>query len=168
MRADRDALVRDALIDELTGLANRRGYARYLVAHRELGSRRPLAILTVDLDGFKLVNDRHGHAAGDEVLRRVGSILAGHVRATDLAVRVGGDEFLVVLEAASGEVAGDRGARIAQAIRGERWPGIDAHLRVTASVGVAAATAEDPEALAAAADAAMYRAKAAGGDRVEA
>jgi diguanylate cyclase (GGDEF)-like protein len=168
MRADRDALVRDALIDELTGLANRRGYARYLVARRELGSRRPLAILTVDLDAFKLVNDHHGHAAGDAVLRSVGSILAGHVRATDLAVRVGGDEFLVVLEAASGEVARERATRIVESIREERWPGIDASLRVTASVGVAAATAEDPEALAAAADAAMYRAKAAGGDRAEA
>ena len=109
MRADRDALVRDALIDELTGLANRRGYARYLTAHRELGPKRPLAILTVDLDRFKLVNDRYGHASGDEVLRRVGRILAGQVRATDLAVRLGGDEFLVVLEAATEAVA--HGAR---------------------------------------------------------
>ena len=127
-----------------------------------------MAILTVDLDAFKLVNDHHGHAAGDAVLRSVGSILAGHVRATDLAVRVGGDEFLVVLEAASGEVARERATRIVESIREERWPGIDASLRVTASVGVAAATAEDPEALAAAADAAMYRAKTAGGDRAEA
>jgi diguanylate cyclase (GGDEF)-like protein len=168
MRADRDALVRDALIDELTGLANRRGYARYLTAHRELGPKRPLAILTVDLDRFKLVNDRHGHASGDEVLRCVGRILAGQVRATDLAVRLGGDEFLVVLEAASEPVARDRGVRIVRSIREERWPAVDADLRVTASVGVAAATAEDPEALAEAADAALYRAKAAGGDRAEA
>ena len=168
MRADRDALVRDALIDELTGLANRRGYARYLTAHRELGPKRPLAILTVDLDRFKLVNDRYGHASGDEVLRRVGHILAGQVRATDLAVRLGGDEFLVVLEAATEAVAQVRGARIVEAIREERWPAVDAGLRVTASLGVAAGTGEDPEALAGAADAALYRAKAAGGDRAEA
>jgi diguanylate cyclase (GGDEF)-like protein len=168
MRADRDALVRDALIDELTGLANRRGYARYLTARRELGTRRPLAILTVDLDAFKLVNDGYGHAAGDDVLRCVGRILAAHVRATDLAVRLGGDEFLVVLEAAGEPVARDRAERIARSIREERWPELDPDLRVTASVGVAAGSAEDPKALAAAADAAMYRAKAAGGDRAEA
>ncbi len=168
MRADRDALVRDALIDELTGLANRRGYARYLAARRELGTRDPLAILTIDLDRFKLVNDRHGHAAGDEVLRCVGRILAGQVRATDLAVRLGGDEFLVVLEAASEPVGLGRAARIAEAIRDERWLAVDPDLRVTASVGVAAGAGEDPEALAEAADAALYRAKAAGGDRAEA
>jgi diguanylate cyclase (GGDEF)-like protein len=168
MRADRDALVRDALIDELTGLANRRGYARYLTARSELGTRRPLAILTVDLDRFKLVNDRHGHACGDDVLRSIGRILAGQVRATDLAVRGGGDEFLVVLEAASEAVARDRAGRIVQAIREERWPDADRGLCVTASVGVAADDGADPEALAAAADAALYRAKAAGGDRAEA
>jgi len=168
MRADRDALVRDALIDELTGLANRRGYARYLAARREQGTKRPLAILTVDLDRFKLVNDRHGHRCGDEVLRCVGRILAGHVRATDLAVRVGGDEFLVVLEAASAAVAQHRGTRIVASIRAERWPDVSDELRVTASVGVAAADGEDPEALAEAADVALYRAKAAGGDRAEA
>jgi diguanylate cyclase (GGDEF)-like protein len=168
MRADRDALIRDALIDELTGLANRRGYARYLAARREQGTRSPLAILTVDLDAFKLVNDHHGHAAGDEILRSVGRILARHVRATDLAVRFGGDEFVVVLEAASAAIALDRGARIAASIREARWPDVDAGLRLTASVGVAAADGEDPEALVEAADQAMYRAKVAGGDRVEA
>ena len=168
MRVDRDALVRDALIDELTGLANRRGYARYLAARRELGTTQPLAMLTVDLDRFKLVNDRHGHARGDEVLRCVGRILAGQIRATDLAVRTGGDEFLVVLEAATEPVARGRAARIAQAICDERWPDVDADLRVTASVGVAADDGADPEALAEAADAALYRAKAAGGDRAEA
>jgi diguanylate cyclase (GGDEF)-like protein len=168
MRADRDALVRDALIDDLTGLANRRGYARYLAARRELGNSDPLAMLTIDLDHFKLVNDGHGHAAGDEVLRCVGRILAGQVRATDLAVRVGGDEFLVVLEDASEAVGQGRAARIAKAIREERWLDVDPDLRVTASVGVAAGAGEDPEALAHDADAALYRAKAAGGDRAEA
>ncbi|MEO8687841.1 MAG: GGDEF domain-containing protein [Solirubrobacteraceae bacterium] len=168
MRADRDALVRDALIDELTGLANRRGYARYLAARRELGTRRPLAMLTVDLDRFKLVNDVHGHPCGDDVLHSVGGILAGHVRTTDLAVRVGGDEFLVVLEGATEPVARDRAERIAQSIRAERWPEVDPDLRVTASVGVAADAGEDPEALAEAADAALYRAKEAGGDRASA
>jgi diguanylate cyclase (GGDEF)-like protein len=168
MRADRDALVRDALIDELTGLANRRGYARYLATRRELGTKRPLAMLTVDLDAFKLVNDEHGHACGDAVLRSIGRVLAGHVRATDLAVRLGGDEFLVVLEGATEAVAQDRAARIAASIREERWVEVDPGLRVTASVGVAADAGEDPEALAEAADAALYRAKAAGGDRAEA
>jgi diguanylate cyclase (GGDEF)-like protein len=80
---------------------------------------------------------------------------------------VGGDEFLVVLEAATEPVAQDRAARIAQSIREERWPDVDRDLRVTASVGVAADAGHDPEALAAVADAALYRAKAAGGDRAE-
>jgi diguanylate cyclase (GGDEF)-like protein len=168
MRADRDALVRDALIDELTGLANRRGYVRYLAARSEQGTTGPLAILTVDLDHFKLVNDAYGHACGDDVLRCVGRILAGHVRASDLAVRVGGDEFLVVLESASEPIAHRRAAQIAQSIREERWPDVDPDLRVTVSVGVAADAGRDPEALAEAADAALYRAKAAGGDRAEA
>jgi diguanylate cyclase (GGDEF)-like protein len=125
-------------------------------------------MLTVDLDGFKLVNDQHGHAGGDEVLRGVGRILAGHVRATDLAVRAGGDEFLVVLEGATNAVAHDRAARIAESIREERWAEVHPDLRVKASVGVAADSGEDPEALARAADAALYRAKAAGGDRAAA
>jgi len=167
MRADRDALVREALMDELTGLANRRGYSRYLATRRELGTSQPLAMLTVDLDRFKLVNDVHGHPAGDEVLSRIGRILAGQVRATDLAVRTGGDEFLVVLEAASAQVARGRAGRIAQSIREEPWDEVEPGLRVTASVGVAADDGKDPEGLAHAADAALYRAKAAGGDRAE-
>ena len=73
-----------------------------------------------------------------------------------------------MLEAATEPVAGGRAARIALAIREERWPDVDPDLRVTASVGVAGDAGEDPEALAKAADAALYRAKAAGGDRAEA
>lgn len=85
--------------DPLTGLLNRRGFLKAL--ERSLAYARryrtSAALLFLDLDGFKAVNDRHGHAAGDWVLGRVGRMIAGAVRASDVAGRVGGDEFTVIL-----------------------------------------------------------------------
>lgn len=85
--------------DPLTGLLNRRGFLKAL--ERALAYARrykaSAALVFLDLDGFKAVNDRHGHAAGDWVLGRVGRMIAGAVRASDVAGRVGGDEFTVIL-----------------------------------------------------------------------
>jgi len=85
--------------DPLTGLLNRRGFMKAL--ERTLAYARRYkatgALLFLDLDGFKAVNDRHGHAAGDWVLGRVGRLIAGSVRASDVVARVGGDEFVVLL-----------------------------------------------------------------------
>jgi diguanylate cyclase (GGDEF)-like protein len=87
-----------AELDELTGLFNRRGWNRFLTAEEERCCRyaHPASVLAVDLDGLKLVNDRDGHAAGDELIVRAAKVLAGAVRKTDVVARTGGDEFLVL------------------------------------------------------------------------
>ena len=88
-------LSRDVHLDPLTGLANRRGFDAWLVRQPTVASLA--AVLLVDLDDFKSVNDAFGHAVGDEVLRQVARLVAGHVRAGDMALRLGGDEFAMVM-----------------------------------------------------------------------
>ena len=86
------------LTDELTGMPNRRHFNRRLHQYRELANAgTPVALVLLDLDDFKLVNDRHGHDYGDEVLRRFAGVLREHLRETDFAARLGGDEFVCVL-----------------------------------------------------------------------
>jgi diguanylate cyclase (GGDEF)-like protein/PAS domain S-box-containing protein len=100
VRVERDRRTRhEADTDPLTGLANRRALERTLEAAlaRAVASERSVGVLMLDLDGFKAVNDRHGHAAGDEVLREVARRLRRSVRERDLVARLGGDEFVVVL-----------------------------------------------------------------------
>jgi diguanylate cyclase (GGDEF)-like protein len=96
IRADHARLSPDVLLDTLTGLANRRAFEAWM-AHAP-AEERPSALLLMDLDYFKHVNDVHGHAVGDEVLRAIGRLLAESVRNEDLALRLGGDEFAVLLE----------------------------------------------------------------------
>lgn len=95
------ALHRAASVDMLTGIANRRAFAealaRLLADRRWAGPGMCATVALIDLDGFKSINDRHGHAAGDALLVAVGQSLAGAVRATDLVARIGGDEFAVLL-----------------------------------------------------------------------
>ncbi|MGY1752505.1 diguanylate cyclase domain-containing protein [Blastococcus sp. SYSU D01042] len=152
-----------ASTDPLTGIPNRRTLlerlARAVVAAGE-GHRSVVCL--VDLDGFKGVNDRDGHAAGDAVLKAVASILGGALRETDTVARLGGDEFAVLAEVSetfSGEMLAER---LRQAVALVGSPG-----GVTASVGVAELVpGEDVAEVLHRADAAMYRAKAAGGDRI--
>jgi diguanylate cyclase (GGDEF)-like protein len=151
-----------AFHDQLTGLANRQlfhdrlGHA--LAVHRR--SRRPLALLFGDLDGFKAVNDRHGHDAGDLVLRSVAERLAACLRPTDTLARLGGDEFAVLLDdGAQPDVVVER---LLSALQdGDALPPGAASVRM--SLGVAVVGADDPtpsvEELLARADAAMYSAK---------
>jgi diguanylate cyclase (GGDEF)-like protein len=99
-----------AMTDELTGLLNRRGFERELQRTLALASRyeEPGLLVYVDLDGFKLVNDTYGHAAGDAVLKRVSRLLTDNLRCTDFVGRLGGDEFAVLLPRTSRKRGADR------------------------------------------------------------
>lgn len=156
--------------DELTGLANRVLFFRDLGEHLATPGTGTAAVLLVDLDDFKEVNDRFGHATGDQVLRHVAGRLRSVVRSSDLLARQGGDEFLLLLTDLPEEPAAvaERVAWQAVAALGAPFEVAGVRVRVRASVGLALGTPDDtePEDLFRAADAAMYRAKAAGGDRV--
>ena len=162
----REALVQDlarlSREDELTGLVNRRGWQDGLQAAfdtcRQRGSA--LAVVLCDLDHFKSINDRHGHATGDEVLRRIASMLEVAVRSTDTVARLGGDEFGVICPRADRATAASVAVRI---VEGMRALGLsDLGLGpMTFSVGAALLAGGDlaPDALVQRADAEMYRAK---------
>jgi cyclic di-GMP phosphodiesterase len=152
----------EARRDPVSGLGNRRAFDERLADAVAASAGRPSALLIVDLDDFKSVNDRRGHASGDAVLREVARVLTRSVRPTDGVFRLGGDEFAVVVD--GGRAAA---ARIGQRIR----RGLRAHRRAqlpTASGGVATTQlrGDTPDELARRADAALYAAKKAGKDRV--
>lgn len=166
-------LFRRATHDELTGVANRSLLVDRLAQSLGRLARKPgeIAVLFVDLDRFKAVNDSRGHAAGDAVLRAVADALVAAVRPSDTVARVGGDEFVVLCDPVAGDgVMRELAERVRVGIRSavSRLLGDDANAPlVTASVGVATASSPvDTERLLDAADAAMYEAKGAGGDRV--
>ena len=148
--------------DPLTRLLNRRALLRELAAAAEEG--RPVALVFLDVDNFKDVNDGHGHATGDHVLARFASLLVELVRNGDDAFRVGGDEFALLLRDAGEHEAREVVARIVAAVAAN----IDPLVRtLTASFGIApSAGAEEPEKLLRIADEAMYEAKRSG-TRVE-
>ena len=152
-------LVRLASTDPLTGLANRHRFLTLVTERLAVGET---AVLFLDLDGFKQVNDVLGHAAGDRLLQEVAAALRATLGPHDVAARLGGDEFAVLAG------AGDRSTADALAVRiAERLAdlGSEAARRTSASVGVAVAGAGSAEAQLGDADLAMYEAKAAGGAR---
>lgn len=164
-----DELRRRATTDALTGLANRGAFeealAREIARARRAGAA--LAVVVLDVDHFKRVNDAHGHAAGDAVLREVAARLEAAARAGDLAGRVGGEEFAVALPDADLAAAADVAERVRRRVADApvAFPG--GAVAVTISAGVAAlAGGEDAVALVARADARLYEAKRAGRDRV--
>jgi len=159
---------RDASHDPLTGLANRRSSEHRLEADRARALRvpEPMSVLMIDLDHFKRVNDRWGHASGDLVLIAIARILREELRGADLAVRFGGEEFLAILPGTDGTGALEVAERIRSRIQRERVPADDGEIAMTASIGVATLRGEESEAdLVARADAALYRAKATGRNR---
>ncbi len=160
---------RQALVDGLTGLANRRAASDALHAEAARAKRleTPLSVVLADLDGFKDVNDVHGHAVGDAVLRVFAEVLRETLRESDVAGRWGGEEFLLLLPGADEEGAAQLADRVRSGLAARSIPDAPG-LRVTASFGVAEYAGETKtEQLIAAADSALYRAKRAGRDRVE-
>jgi diguanylate cyclase (GGDEF)-like protein len=149
--------------DALTGLLNRRAILTQLGGTIS-GARRhghPLSVAMVDLDGFKAINDEHGHAAGDAVLVAAVRAMRTHLRAEDQLGRLGGEEFLVVLP----DTRADAATRVAEKLR-EEVAAAPGPVPVTCSVGVATWSGETPDLLLRRADEALYAAKDAGRDRV--
>jgi diguanylate cyclase (GGDEF)-like protein len=159
---------REARIDELTGIANRRAAERALEAElarsRRFGS--PVALVLADLDGFKAVNDRFGHLAGDAVLREFADVLRGAIREVDLAARWGGEEFCLLLPGTDAAGAAIVAERVRVELAGRTVSAEDGAAQVTASFGVSSHPPAAAEELVAAADAALYEAKRAGKNRV--
>ncbi|HST45264.1 MAG TPA: GGDEF domain-containing protein, partial [Luteimonas sp.] len=154
-------------IDSLTGLANRRQFdERFALAVKRLQRQgSPVAVMCLDLDHFKAINDGHGHAAGDAVLKAFAERLSASVRETDLAARLGGDEFVILLEDASTDAA-ETVARRVLASMGDLIDAGGSSIRASASIGAAVAHRPgDAAALMATADALLYAAKRAGRNR---
>jgi diguanylate cyclase (GGDEF)-like protein len=169
-RRDETRMRHEALHDPLTGLANR-ALCHDRLSHalaRSGRSSADAAVLFIDLDNFKRVNDVYGHAAGDDVLIALSRRLSATVRPADTVARLGGDEFVVICEEISQEDAVMLGARLEEAMR-EPLTVDGVEHRVSASIGIAlgADGQVSPDALLADADAASYRAKAEGRARVE-
>ncbi len=154
--------------DPLTGLLNRRGLAPLLTREAQRLQRfgEGYALLVVDVDRFKGINDRHGHAVGDAVLVGLSALLRDLARDVDAVARLGGEEFWLLLPRCDRAGAHQAAERLCRQVRECAWPQID--LPLTVSVGVALATAGDVSAqtVLARADQALLRAKAAGRDRV--
>lgn len=148
--------------DTLTPLLNRRAFVRELGRARTFAQRYgfPASLVYFDLDGFKGLNDRLGHAAGDAALQVVAERLTAHVRDSDVVGRMGGDEFAVVLAQADLATAEIKAAALANAIEGDLGLPGDPTARLRVSYGVRELGADiDPETLIAEADAAMFTAK---------
>jgi two-component system cell cycle response regulator len=172
LRADYERSMSLALTDTLTGLYNRRYASRHLATEVEQSKRtgKPLGLLLIDIDHFKTINDTHGHAAGDEVLRAVANRLSRHLRGFDTVARWGGEEFVVVMPEATLEVARSVAERLRRKVASGpvTISGGGGDVIVTVSIGVAV-TGDDVSTmddLLRAADAAMYFAKRNGRNRV--
>ncbi|HEX8890135.1 MAG TPA: diguanylate cyclase [Pyrinomonadaceae bacterium] len=163
-----DTIEEEAFTDHLTGLANRRRFERQLEREisRTLRYSHPFCLLYLDIDNFKNVNDTYGHEAGDETIRRLALTLQAGTRGIDLAARIGGEEFAVILPETDFEGGLDVADRLRQAIKEMEVPAVG---QITASFGVAefplcASTGRE---IMSVADAALYEAKRNGRDRIE-
>lgn len=162
-------LKRQAMEDTLTGLANRRAFEKelkrslsFFKRHRSSG-----ALLLIDLDGFKSINDSLGHLAGDALLKHISKLLTQHIRSSDFVARLGGDEFCVILNAIDSKLMKAKAEEIAEVISSTpcRYEGRDIY--ASASVGVCSfKNALNAEELIEKADAAMYRHKSQGSPKI--
>ncbi|RZI86663.1 MAG: GGDEF domain-containing protein [Rubrivivax sp.] len=154
--------------DGLTGLANRRHFLERLQAEvaRQRRTRQPLSLMLIDADHFKVVNDTHGHAAGDEVLRVLARLLGDTVRTpTDLAARLGGEEFAVLLPDTAVDAAEAVCRRVQQRLAAHRFEEAGQTFQVTVSMGVAECSGHSAEEVLKRADRNLYRAKHEGRNR---
>jgi diguanylate cyclase (GGDEF)-like protein len=178
LRHHEETLARLAATDPLTGLTNRRGAIDLMVRELLRASRAgtPCSLLMLDLDRFKDINDRHGHAAGDAMLRAIAARFRAELRTADIVGRIGGEEFLVLLPETDAARAGQVAERLRAAIANIRVTTATAAIRITASIGATTLTgfrctnAAGAERLLDAAmrdaDRLLYQAKAGGRDRV--
>lgn len=166
LRRSQEQLARLVTQDVLTNVLNARAFAERLGQELERNRRypRPLALLYMDLDNFKIINDTHGHQTGDAVLRLVADAMRTSVRTADVVGRLGGDEFAVLMPETDAQLADAAAKRLVASLRNV-FKGTP---NVTASIGVVACTATDASTddLLRRADQAMYDAKKAGKDRV--
>jgi diguanylate cyclase (GGDEF)-like protein len=169
---EREMLAEAAVIDTLTGLINRRGFDRRLAEEVSRAQRygTQLSLVMIDLDGFKEINDEHGHATGDALLRAVGVLLNSELRTADVAVRFGGDEFALMLPNTPKTDAWAVAEKVRASVGQLRvYAEGGSSVVTTASMGIASMTdrIERPSELLSAADQALYQAKRAGRNRVE-
>jgi diguanylate cyclase (GGDEF)-like protein len=166
LRRTQEDLARLATQDQLTNVLNARAFAERLTQELERNRRypRPLALLYLDLDDFKVINDSHGHQTGDAVLRLVADAMRSSMRQADVVGRLGGDEFAVLMPETDAQLADAAAKRLAAGLRNV-FKGTPS---VTASIGVVSCTATDASTddLLRRADQAMYDAKRLGKDRV--
>jgi diguanylate cyclase len=161
------ALEKEVLKDPLTGIANRRGFARLVEGVSQRGSATGSALLIIDLDHFKAINDTHGHAAGDLVLMQLGARLQACLRGSDIVARFGGEEFVAFLPATPVDAAMLVAERLRCAVVDEPFAVGGCAIRVTISVGAHwEAGLVECSAAFASADRALYSAKAKGRNRV--
>lgn len=163
---NREELVQLAQRDSLTGALNRRALEMIAATewHRHVRYRLPLAVVMVDIDHFKTINDRYGHTTGDQVLRHFSGLLRGEIRRHEVIVRYGGEEFLILAPNTNLDGATQLAERIQREIRTTPF---DRSIALTASFGVAALVPSHHsnwESLVKTADQRLYRAKAAGRD----
>ncbi len=170
LRVDLSQALELALTDPLTGLYNQRYLMRHLAGLIAAGQPAELVALMIDIDHFKSVNDRWGHAAGDQVLRQVAQTLRSRTRVFDSLARYGGEEFVVIMSGASAADAVRAAERLRMAIQNmEYLPDNKTQHRLTVSIGIARGTRSGitSEELLGAADRALYRAKHHGRNRIE-
>ena len=150
--------------DSLVELPNRRGFMRALerLIDRVGRYQEKSALLFVDLDGLKLINDSFGHQAGDEALVQVARLLVGGVRKSDIVARIGGDEFAILLSHSDEESARETASRLIEVIAASDFTHSGQPLPLSVAIGAAAISSDDtPETAMARADREMYRRKAA-------
>jgi diguanylate cyclase len=161
----------EPLRDPLTGLNNRHGFQRAADAlGTSLSNLNGVPLLAADIDHFKKINDTHGHVIGDKVLLKIAEILRTHIKAQDVASRLGGDEFAILLPGMSLAAAAALAEQIRMSVARtliSRLDGVEYVGQVSLSIGLAVGEKDDTlESLRHRADAAMYRAKDAGRNRV--